>query len=267
MSKLLGHLPALCNVVRRIAMEAGQVTLEYFDEGMKIAPDIKTDGSPVTEADKKAELFIMDALRQDISADIPVVVEEAISQGAVHDLSSQDYFWLVDLLDGTREFIEGSPDYTVNIALIKNHVPILGVIYAPARGEMFSAYGEGTATRWTEDTGHEKAIKAKRPSRGGLVVITSKNREREQIDKFLSEQKVEKIIRKGSSLKICAVASGRADLYPGFGQTCEWDTAAGQAILEAAGGQIVTMDGVSLTYGDKKDFFNPPFLARSNFLA
>jgi len=266
-SKILGHLPALCNVVRRIALEAGQITLEHFDEGVALASDVKKDGSPVTEADKRAEKFIIDALRADISQDIPIIAEELSAAGIVQDIEGADYFWLVDPLDGTREFIEGSPDYTVNIALIKNHVPVLGVIYAPAHGEMFSAYGEGTAVRWTEENEHEKAIRVKRPSRGGLVVITSKNREHAAIDKYLEEHKVEKIIRKGSSLKLCAVASGKADLYPGFGRTCEWDTAAGQAILEAAGGQIVTIDGMPLRYGTKKDFFNPTFLARSNYLA
>jgi len=267
MSKLLSHLPALCNVVRRIALEAGNITLEHFDEGVIGTHDLKPDGSPVTEADKRAERFIVDALRADISDSIPIVGEEEFSAGEIPDLKGQEYFWLVDPLDGTREFIEGSPDFTVNIALIKNHVPMLGVIYAPARGEMFSAYGEGTAVRWTEENEHEKEIRVRRPGKGGLIVITSKNREHAAIDQYLEEQKVEKIIRKGSSLKICAVACGKADLYPGFGQTCEWDTAAGQAILESAGGQIVTMEGLPLRYGTREDFINPRFLARSSYLA
>ncbi len=267
MSKLLNHLPALCNVVRRIALEAGHITLEHFDEGVKAAPDFKPDGSPVTEADKRAEAFITKALHDEVG-DIPVIAEEAHAAGALPDLKGAEYFWLVDPLDGTREFIDGSPDFTVNIALIKNNVPLLGVIYAPAHGEMFSAYGEGTAVRWTEENEHEKPIRVRHPGKGGLVVITSKNREHAAIDKYLEEQKVEKIIRKGSSLKICAVAMGKADLCPGFGQTYEWDTAAGQAILEAAGGEIVALEGSEpLRYGEKSDFINPRFLARSNFLA
>lgn len=267
MSKLLTHLPALCNAVRRMAVEAGEMTLDYFDEGAAYKPDIKADGSPVTEADRKAEEYIIKELK-DLFPDMPVVGEESVSQGAVHDLSGQEYFWLVDPLDGTREFIAGSPDFTVNIALIKNNVPVLGVIYAPALGELFSACGEGTAMRWTQESGNEKSIKVRKPSRGGLVVITSKNRSGEQVDQYLEEQKVEKIIRKGSSLKLCAVASGKADLYPGFGETCEWDIAAGQAILMSAGGEVVTLDGTPLTYGDKDGhFLNPKFLARSNYLA
>lgn len=261
MSKLLSHLPALCNVVRRIAVEAGDITLDYFDEGGGIKAEIKKDGSPVTEADRRAEDYIAKSLRENLSG-IPVVAEEAVSQGDLFDLSGQEYFWLVDPLDGTREFVAGSPDFTVNIALVQNNVPILGVIYAPARGELFSACGEGTAVRWLEETGNEKPIRVRNPQKSGLTVITSKNRGGTEIDRYLETHKVEKIIRRGSSLKICAVASGKADLYPGFGETCEWDTAAGQAILCAAGGEIITLEGVPLTYGDKNHFLNPHFLAR-----
>ncbi len=266
MSKLLTHLPALCNVVRRVAIEAGEITLNYFEEGMRIAHDLKKDGSPVTEADRRAEEYIIKQL-QDTIAGIPVIGEEAVSEGEVFDLSGSEYFWLVDPLDGTREFAEGSPDFTVNIALIKNNAPLLGVIYAPARGEMYSAYGEGTAARWLEETGTEKSIQVRRPSSKGLIVITSKNRGGEELERFLEEHKIEKQIKRGSSLKMCAVASGKADLYPGFGETCEWDTAAGQAILEAAGGEVIDLNGACLSYGLGADFCNPKFLARSKYLA
>lgn len=267
MSKLLSHLPALCNLIRRVAHEAGEITLDYFDEGMMLSADTKGDGSPVTEADRKAEEHISKALKEEFP-DIPVVGEEAVAQGEVHDLSSHEYFWLVDPVDGTREFIGGSPDFTVNIALIKNNEPILGVIYAPARGEMYSAHGEGTATRWISETGTEKEIRVRKPSKGGLVVMASKNRAGDALDHYLAEHKVEKIVRRGSSLKICAVASGKADIYPGLWETCEWDTGAGHAILDAAGGEIVTLDGAALRYGLKAPhFINPSFVARSKYLA
>lgn len=265
MSKLLAHLPALVNVVRRVAVEAGEITLDYFEEGMVIASDAKEDGSPVTDADRRAEEYIARELK-DAIATIPVIGEESCAGGVCPDLTAEEYFWLVDPLDGTKEFISGSPDYTVNIALVKNHVPILGVIYAPARGEMYSAYGEGTAVRWLEETNNERPIKTRMPPRGGLTVMTSKNRYKEELDKFLEEHKVEKIIRKGSSLKICSIAAGKADLYAGLGDTCEWDTAAGQAILESAGGEIVDLDGKPLRYGEKPgDFKNPRFLAQAKF--
>lgn len=265
MSKLLTHLPALANVVRRIALEAGEITLDYFEEGMVIACESKEDGSPVTEADRRAEEYIKRELK-DAIATIPVIGEESVAGDDVADLSGEEYFWLVDPLDGTREFVQGSPDYTVNIALVKNAVPVLGVIYAPARGEMFSAFGEGTAVRWLRETGNEKQIRTRIPPRGGLTVMASKTRSIAELDKFLEEHKVEKIIRKGSSLKICAVAQGKADLYAGLAETCEWDTAAGQAILESAGGEIVDLEGNPLRYGDQAGRFkNPRFVARAKF--
>ncbi len=267
MSRLLEHLPALCNMVRRTAYEAGEITLEYFEEGMILSSDAKSDGSPVTEADRRAEEYIAKIFKEEFPG-IPVIGEEAIAGGEAHDLSAGEYFWLVDPLDGTKEFVAGGKEFTVNIALVKNGVPTLGVIFAPALGEMYSAYGEGTATRWLEETGTEKNIRVRKPSRGGLIVMASKSRNAQEIDAFLSEHKVEKIIRRASSLKICAVASGKADLYPGLGLTCAWDTAAGQAILNAAGGEIVDFSGKPLIYGgDDPRFHNPPFLARSKYIA
>jgi 3'(2'), 5'-bisphosphate nucleotidase len=267
MSKLLSHPQAVCNILRRIAHEAGEITLDYFEEGMTVATDSKDDGSPVTEADKRAEAYILKELR-DQFPDVPMVAEECMSQGVCPDLKGHEYFFLIDPLDGTRGFAAGSKDYTVNIGLIKNGAPYQGVIYAPAHGEMFSTDGEGGAIRWAEDSGSEKSIRVRRPSKGGLVVMASKNRAHAEVDKYLEEQKVEKIIRRGSSLKICAVAMGKADLYTGFGETCEWDTAAGHAILQAAGGDIVTLEGIPLSYGHvERKFINPSFLARSKHLA
>lgn len=263
MSKLLTHLPALCNVVRRIAIEAGEITLDYFVEGMAQQAFIKQDGSPVTDADRLAEEYIVRALK-DAIATIPVVGEESSSGGDIPDLAGEEYFWLVDPLDGTREFVQGSPDYTVNIALIKQGKPVLGVIYAPALGEMYAAHGEGTATRWLEETNNEKPIHVRKPAHGGLVVVASRTRSQQELENFLAEHKVEKIIRKGSSLKICAIACGKADLYPGLSHTREWDTAAGQAILESAGGEIISVDGIPLCYGNSAEGFrNPQFIAQA----
>ena len=268
MSRLLSHLPALCNVVRRIAIEAGDVTLDHFEEGMQCAADIKADGSPVTEADRAAEELIIKALR-DISPDIPVIAEEGAAGGGAADYEGAGYAWLVDPLDGTRAFATGDPDYTVNIALIKDGAPYLGVIYAPAHGELYAGFDGAPAIKWNADTQHEKDIRARKPVKAGLTVMASKNRNQAELDKYLEEHKVEKIIRRASSLKICMIAAGKADLYPGFGPTCLWDTAAGHAILRAAGGDIVDFEGRPLSYAIKKggDFYNPPFIARSDFLA
>lgn len=267
MSKLLSHLPALCNAVRRIATEAGEITMTHFSEGMAVAAMSKADGSPVTEADRAAERHIIASL-EDIVPGVPVIGEESIAAGIVPDLSGHEYFWLVDPLDGTREYAEGGKDFTVNIALIQNGVPVLGVIYAPAHGELYAGHGEGTAIRYLEDTDKEKSIRVAKPSAGGLIVMASNKRFYAETDAFLTDYKVRRLDRRSSSLKICFIAAGKADLYPGLGPTCEWDTAAGQAILTAAGGEIVTMDGAALTYGhaDKK-FANPPFIARSSYVA
>lgn len=254
-------------MVRRIAVEAGDITMGYFEEGMQVPADGKDDGSPVTEADRAAERHIIAAL-SDIVSDVPVIGEEAVSAGIIPDLTGSDYFWLVDPLDGTREYMTGGKDFTVNIALIKEGAPILGVIYAPAYGEMFAAHGEGTAVRTSDESDKEKSIRVRKPLSAGLTVMASKNRSFAETDKFLEDFKVEKIVRRSSSLKFCLIAQGKADIYPGFGQTCEWDTAAGQAILNAAGGEIVTIDGAPMTYGHaNRKFINPSFIARNRELA
>jgi 3'(2'), 5'-bisphosphate nucleotidase len=263
--KLLQHPKALCNMLRRLAVEAGDHTLQYFDESGSQSEQ-KEDGSPVTLADKEAEDIILKGLA-DIVPDVPVVGEESMAAGIVPDLTGHDWFFLVDPVDGTREFIRGSPDYTVNIALIHKGVPVIGVVYAPVTGELYAGHGAGTAIRWLADSNKEKPIQVRDMPPKGLTVVTSRSlKYQDRMDVFLTDFKVAKAQRRGSSLKICLIAAGKADLYPRFGLTSEWDTAAGDAVLRAAGGHIVTMDGDVLTYGhgDKK-FLNPEFVASSGF--
>lgn len=271
-------------MARRIAIEAGHATLAHFDESGYAGAETKGDGSPVTVADREAEEIIGKKLK-DILPDIPIIGEEAAEAGNLPDLSGADYFWLVDPLDGTKEFISGSGDYTVNIALI--HIPpsplpsphggegdraaqdrargepVLGVVYAPVKGELYAGCGEGTAIRWLEDTNAEKVIHVRRPPKEGLTVVASRNHgDGGRLNAFLDGHKVEKLIKRGSSLKICAVAAGKADLYPRFGPTCEWDTAAGDAILRAAGGVLAATGGQPFTYGHaERKFLNPEFIA------
>lgn len=261
-SKILQHLPALCNQVRRIAVEAGNLTLDHFDESGYQGADTKADGSPVTVADQLAEKLITDALKK-ITPEVIIVGEEAASEGYRPDLTNEEYFWLVDPLDGTKEFISGSGDYTVNIALIQNGVPVMGVVYAPVYGELYAASGEGTAIRWLEDSDKERSISVREAPNEGLTVVSSKSHGRgEKLDTFLSNYKIKKQVQRGSSLKICTVAAGKADMYPRFGLTCEWDTAAGHAVLLGAGGCLTDMAGKELVYGgaDPK-FLNPEFVA------
>ncbi len=261
MSKILQHLPALCNQVRRIAIEAGNITLDYFDESGYQGADAKADGSPVTLADTEAQKLINQKL-QDIDDSILIVGEENKNP----DVSAAEYFWLVDPLDGTKEFISGSGDYTVNIALIRNHEPVLGVVYAPVHGELYAACGEGTAIKWMEDSDVEKAITVRDAPYKGLAVVSSKSFGKgARLDEFLSHYKIQKQVQRGSSLKMCTIAAGKADLYPRLGPTCEWDTAAAHAVLNAAGGFITDIHGNELKYGlgTNDKFLNPEFIARS----
>lgn len=265
-SKLLLHRAALCNMVRRIALEAGEITLDYFDETGYEGAEAKADGSPVTLADQEAEKLIQEKLEEMLPG-IPMIGEEASAAGHKPDLSGHEYFWLVDPLDGTKEFISGRGDYTVNIALIYKGEPVMGVVYAPAVGELYAGYTEDNgnckAVRWVEDTDKEKEIHVRRPPKEGLTVVASKSHgSAQRLDQYLSEYKVEKVVKRGSSLKICVIAAGKADLYPRFGPTSEWDTAAGDAVLRAAGGIIRDLSGKPLIYGGADPrFLNPEFIA------
>jgi 3'(2'), 5'-bisphosphate nucleotidase len=260
--KLLSNPGALCNMVRRIALGAGAVTLEYFD-GIPQQVEEKHDGSPVTLADHAAEEYIRKGLLE-LTADVPIIAEEAASKASPPDFDAKEYFWLVDPLDATREFIAGGENYTVNIGLLKDGIPVLGVVYAPALGVLYAAHGE-TAIRWSEDTNKDKEIRVRRAPHAGLTVLSSQyHSDDAKMDKFLQQFKVEKILKKPSSLKLCMLAEGRADIYPRLAPTSEWDTAAGEAILRAAGGVLTDMNGKRLEYGcAKRNFVNPEFVAAS----
>lgn len=264
--KLLQHPLALCNIVRRVALKAGEATLGFFDEAGYKEPEVKSDGSPVTMADREAERVIIGALRE-LTPDTPVIGEESFEAGIVPDITGAEYFWLVDPVDGTKEFISGSGDYTVNIALIHQGAPLIGVVYAPVRGELYAACGPGTAIRWAEDTDSEKTIRVRKPPGEGLTVVASRSHgDPQKLDRFLEDYKVAKLVKYGSSLKFCAVAAGKADLYPRFSPTCEWDTAAADAVLRGAGGIVTDIAGRPLAYGKAAArFINPDYVASSGF--
>lgn len=264
MSEKLLHYPAaLCNQLRRIAIDAGEITLDYFDES-GCAFERKGDSSPVTQADQKAEAFIEVALK-DLLPNIPMIGEEDVAAGSKQNISGHDYFWLVDPLDGTKEFISGSGEYTVNIALVHNCAPLLGVVYAPWLGDLYGGFGPNTAFKWHEETNNEKEISVRPAPKEGLTVISSKSHgNNASLETYLSQFKVKKLIKRGSSLKICAIAAGKADLYPRFGPTCEWDTAAAHAVLSSAGGHLVdAKTGHELRYGFNREekWLNPEFIA------
>lgn len=240
--------------IAQIARDAGQVILAIYSTDF--ASRGKADASPVTEADEKAEEVITAALRV-LTPDIPIVAEEAVSAGQIPVVG--DRFWLVDPLDGTREFINRNGEFTVNIALIEHGRPTLGVVLAPALGRLFAGHaGDGA---YVEDEKGRRPIHCRAVPAEGLTVVASRSHgDAAALDQFLAGRKVAALANAGSSLKLCLVAAGEADLYPRLGRTMEWDIAAGHAVLAAAGGKVETLAGVDLIYG-KPGFDNPHFVA------
>jgi len=255
---------ALLAALRLIAERAGKEILAYYVEGGEIEIRRKADASPVTDADQAAEDFILAALKL-LTPDVPVISEEASEAGHQPDISG-GRFWLVDPLDGTKEFISRNGEFTVNIALIENGRPVAGVVHAPALAMTWAGAGgdSGPGSATFSETDHPPMAIAAReiPSDGATVIASRRHGSGPELDKFLSDYTVKDRVSAGSSLKFCLVAAGKADLYPRFGRTMEWDTAAGHAVLLAAGGSVVRAnDGAPLSYG-KPGFENPYFIAR-----
>lgn len=254
----------LALAVRDIAAQAGAIIMKYYEE--KIDVRKKNDSSPVTVADEAAEHFIIAELAR-LTPEIPIIAEELAAAGGLPPVGKR--FWIVDPLDGTREFIDRNGEFTVNIALVEDGLPCLGAVYAPAIQRMFYAYGAGAAYEQKIDPHKDitqtrnnpaREIHARIPGDDGLVVIASRSHRDKKTEEFLAAYPVKEIVAAGSSLKFCVLAAGEADLYPRHGPTMEWDTAAGQAILMGAGGRVTHMDGAPFTYG-KQDFRNPHFIA------
>jgi 3'(2'), 5'-bisphosphate nucleotidase len=239
-----------------LADRAGAVILEHYHGD--VAVRAKADASPVTAADEAAEAVILAHLAH-LTPAIPVVAEETIAAGHVPEIDDGP-FWLVDPLDGTKEFLSRNGEFTVNIALIEGREPVLGVVLAPARAQAWwGARGKGATARAAD--GGTRAISVRKPPAGGLVAIASRSHRDAETQAFLDQAGVGECISAGSSLKFCLVAEGKADLYPRFGRTMEWDVAAGHAVLAAAGGQVTTRDRAPFLYR-KPGFENPPFIAR-----
>jgi 3'(2'), 5'-bisphosphate nucleotidase len=237
-----------------LAERAGAVILEHY--GGDIDVRAKADASPVTAADEAAEAVILEGLAK-LTPSIPVVAEETVAAGGVPELGGQP-FWLVDPLDGTKEFLSRNGEFTVNIGLIEDGSPTLGVVFAPAICRVWwGAVGHGA---WTRSDGRERAIAARPRPAVGLIAVASRSHADPETEAYLDEVGATERISAGSSLKFCLIAEGRADLYPRFGPTMEWDTAAGHAVLRAAGGHITTRDGAPFLYR-KPGFRNLGFIA------
>jgi 3'(2'), 5'-bisphosphate nucleotidase len=234
--------------------EAGALVMRVYATDFQV--EIKGDESPVTVADQCAEKAIFEGLSR-IAPDIPVVGEEAASAGKTPDVSNR--FWLVDPIDGTKEFISRNGEFTVNIALIDHGVPVLGLVLAPALGRLFT--GAAGLGAWVEDLQERRAIAVRAVPAEGLTVVGSRHHgDDSAVRELLAGRTIAAHKTVGSSLKLCLVAEGAADVYPRFGRTMEWDTAAGDAVLRAAGGAVRTIAGELLVYA-KPGFENPDFAA------
>lgn len=248
----------LLESVTQIARAAGELILRVYSTDFSVRG--KGDASPVTEADEQAESLILAALGE-LTPNTPVVAEESVAAGRVPDIGDgSGRFWLVDPLDGTKEFISRNGEFTVNIALIERGEPVLGVVLAPALGRLFA--GCRNTGAWVQDQSGRRSIRCRViPEAGATVVASRSHGDAAALDAFLSGTKVANLVSAGSSLKLCLVASGEADMYPRLGRTMEWDIAAGHAVLAAAGGRVQRLDdGQPLIYG-KPGFDNPHFVA------
>jgi len=246
-----------------LAHEAARVIMSVYASDFAVRS--KGDLSPVTEADEMGERVILAGLARHFP-DIPVIAEEQMAAGKTAEAA--DTFFLVDPLDGTKEFLSRNGEFTVNIALVKDRACVAGVVYAPATRQLF--WGERQQGAACQSIGVEDAISAcqwqkiavRQPPRDGLTVLASRSHRDAETEAYLAKLKVKSLVSAGSSLKFCLVAKGEADVYPRFGRTMEWDTAAGQAVLEAAGGKVVCADGAPLHYGKtERGFDNPAFIA------
>ncbi|TPK95109.1 3'(2'),5'-bisphosphate nucleotidase CysQ [Mesorhizobium sp. B2-4-12] len=255
---------SMLEIFEHLALAAGREVMRVFHAGCAV--DRKSDSSPVTEADRESEKIILAGLRAAFP-DIPCVAEEEAAAGVMPaDLGKA--FFLIDPLDGTKEFVNRRTDFTVNIALVRRGVPEVGVVFAPCSGRFFS--GRPGRAEALEIDGDFQIV-ARRPisvrtAAAPLAVVASRSHNTPETEAYIRDLGAAEIVSVGSSLKFCLLASAEADVYPRFGRTMEWDTAAGDAVLRAAGGTTCTLDGKPLAYGkrdqvDDEDFANPHFIA------
>jgi 3'(2'), 5'-bisphosphate nucleotidase len=253
---------SLAHCLAELALEAGRVVIDLYERGCERRT--KSDESPVSEADERAEAIILEGLERQFPG-IPVVAEEAVAGGQIPAFS--DRFFLVDPLDGTREFFQRNGEFTVNIALVHAKIPIAGVIYAPVLRQLWAGGARAFSClappadrlpHWTQ----WQAIATRRAARGNLIAVASRSHGDPRTEAFLQRVQPRGRSLAGSSLKFCLIAEGRADVYPRYSPTMEWDTAAGHALLQAAGGVVRSADGGPFVYGKaEQGFRNGGFIA------
>lgn len=251
-------LADLLSAAVEIARAAGEAIMRVY--ATEFSVDHKADDSPLTLADREAHRIIVSRLRS-LTPEIAVLSEESAAsqhdfarRGAWHEL------WLVDPLDGTREFVKRNGEFTVNIALIRSHRPVLGVVMIPAANTVYFA-AEGLGARRAAGNQAAERIRTRTPARAPPVIVGSRSHGGDSLQALLQRLGPHELCAVGSALKFCRVAEGAADFYPRLGPTCEWDTAAGQAVLEGAGGAVLDLQGLPLRYNRRETLLNPHFMA------
>jgi len=249
--------PRTLEQICQIAKKAGAAIMEIYDGDHAV--EFKDDKSPLTAADKASHEVIAAGLKA-LTPDIPILSEEG-RDIPYQERKNWERFWLVDPLDGTKEFIKRNGEFTVNIALIEGNTPVLGVVYVPVPDKMYvGVVGEGAFVQQGEEEPGSIQVRRADPE-NGLTVVMSRSHPSAELAEYLKNINVAEALPVGSSLKLCVVAGGKADLYPRLGPTMEWDTAAGQAVVLAAGGTVKTLDGEDLSY-NKENLLNPHFIVK-----
>ena len=248
-------LKILVESIRQIARQAGRRILDIYETDFSV--ETKADQSPLTEADMAAHRTIVEGLTR-LTPDLPTLSEES-SEIAFDERARWPEYWLVDPLDGTREFINRNGEFTVNIALIQGHKAVLGVVHVPAQNTDYFAW-EGGGAYVQRPGGDAQLVRVSAFTIGRVRVVGSRSHRGDSLDRFLANIGDHELVPMGSSIKLCLVAEGKADIYPRLGPTSEWDTAAAQAIVECAGGYVTDTEGNPLLYNTKAAFLNPSFL-------
>ncbi len=249
------ELEALAADIREISQRAGKAILDVYQQDFSVTH--KKDDSPLTQADLASHTIICAALAA-LTPNIPLLSEESTGIDFATRSGWRQY-WLVDPLDGTREFVNRNDEFTVNIALISNHAPVFGVVYVPVTGVSYTGIEKQGASR--QDPGRAPVrIHVRMPCADPVVVVGSRSHANPKLLHHLAAIGDYELVSMGSSLKFCLLAEGKADFYPRLGPTSEWDTAAAHAVVNAAGGQIITLDGEPLQYNRKESLLNPEFL-------
>ena len=251
----------VCN----IAIKAGEEILKYYTEDIHVTH--KDDSSPLTKADLASNKIIMNALQQ-LDSTIPILSEESLVEWK--ERKNWTKYWLVDPLDGTKEFIRQNGEFTVNIALIENNKPILGVIFTPVKFDLYFAqknYGSYKINSSSKLINLQEAVKIFVANKSSIEkIIGSRSHSNQTFDSWVNQNfPNSEIVQAGSSLKFCLIAEGAADIYPRFGPTSEWDIAAGHIIVNEAGGRVNTFENTEINYNQKEDLLNPQFYAIGNY--